>query len=185
MRSHEHVLERGAPLRQFAHRPMPVAVASRKISSRTSTPDSTRNENIFQSPSRLVVTSRTPEIFCNSSAPSSVPDFRFDNNAAGAPDFSEQIFRRIARLDSSLVNDDDAAASHLHFRENVRRKQNGVLFAQVLDQLAHLADLVWIEADGRFVENEKIGLVQQRVRQADPLAITFRQACRSVFSPRL
>ena len=35
--------------------------------------------------------------------------------------------------------------------------------------------MIWIEADGRLVENEKIRLVQERVRQTDPLAIPFGQ----------
>src|SRR5438105_1574276 len=54
-------------------------VASRKISSRTSAPDSTRNEKIFQSPSESTITSRTPEIFFNSSAPLSAPTFASSN----------------------------------------------------------------------------------------------------------
>jgi hypothetical protein len=36
--------------------------------------------------------------------------------------------------------------------------------------------LIWIETDGRLVENEKIGFVQKRVRQTDPLAITFGES---------
>ena len=71
------------------------------------------------------------------------------------------------------MNDDDAAAGHLHLRQNVRGKQDRVLFAQIFDQFAHLPDLIWIETDRRLVENEKIRFVQQRVRQANPLTITF------------
>src|SRR5437762_10292059 len=50
-------------------------MASRKTSSRTSAPDSTLNENLFQSSSPFVTTSRTPEIFFNCSSPLSFPTF--------------------------------------------------------------------------------------------------------------
>ena len=55
----------------------------------------------------------------------------------------------------------------------MRGKQNRVLFPQILNQLAHLPDLIWIEADRRFVQNEKIGLVQKRIGQTDALAVAF------------
>ena len=35
-----------------------------------------------------------------------------------------------------------------------------MLFAQVLDQLAHLPDLIWIEADCRLIENEQVGFMR-------------------------
>src|SRR2546421_12706898 len=50
-----------------------------------------------------------------------------------------------------------------------------MLLAEILDQLAHLSDLVWIETDRRLVENEKLGLIQERIRESDALSITFRK----------
>ncbi len=55
------------------------------------------------------------------------------------------------------------------------RKQDRVLLTQVLDELAHLPNLIWIQTDSRLVENKKVRFRQQRVRQPDPLAIAFRQ----------
>ena len=48
-----------------------------------------------------------------------------------------------------------------------------MLLAEVLDQVAHLANLIGIEADGRLVENQQIRFVHERVRQADALPVTF------------
>ena len=88
---------------------------------------------------------------------------------------SEQIFRRVAGLDAAFVDDDDATTGHLDFGQDVRRKQNRVLLAEILDQLAHLSDLVGIETDRRLVENEQIGLSQKGIGQTDPLTVSFRE----------
>src|SRR5262249_53942107 len=77
--------------------------------------------------------------------------------AAGLSNFSQQIFRRIACFDSPFVNDDYAAACHLHLRQDMGGKQNRVLPAQILNQLPHLSDLIWIETKRGLVENEKVG----------------------------
>ena len=51
----------------------------------------------------------------------------------------------------------------------------GVLLAQFADQLARLADLRRVEAGGRLVEDQHRRVVQQRVGQADALAVALRQ----------
>ena len=88
---------------------------------------------------------------------------------------AEEIFRRVARLDPAFVDDDHPAARHLDFRQNVGRKQDRVLFAEILDQVAHLTNLIWIEPARWLVENEQIGFVHERVRQSHALPITFRK----------
>ena len=45
--------------------------------------------------------------------------------------------------------------------------------AQFLDVLAYRADLVRIQPDCRFVENEQFRLMHQCIGQADALAIAF------------
>ena len=127
------------------------------------------------------MTSLTPAIFFNFFHAVIVADFRFQENAAGGADLAEQVLRRIARFDPAFVDDDDAAAGHLHFGQNVGGKQNGVLFAEILDQVAHLPDLVRIEAAGRLIENQKIRFVHERIGQADPLPVTFRERADEFF----
>ena len=53
------------------------------------------------------------------------------------------------------------------------RNENGVRPRKVFDKLAHRADLVRIQADRRFVQDDELGLVHQGVRQADALPVPF------------
>ena len=48
-----------------------------------------------------------------------------------------------------------------------------MVFAQLPDQVADFDDLVRVQADGRFVENQHAWIAQQRLRDADALAVTF------------
>src|SRR6266487_3556307 len=50
-----------------------------------------------------------------------------------------------------------------------------MLFPQILDQLAHLSDLVWIEAYCRLTQNSQVWFSEQRVRQSHPLSISLGQ----------
>ena len=52
-------------------------------------------------------------------------------------------------------------------------EKDGVVLAEVANQVAHLPDLVGIEADGRLVEDEQVGRVQEGVGQTDPLAVAL------------
>ena len=47
--------------------------------------------------------------------------------------------------------------------------------AKTLDQVAHFDDLLGVEADGRLVENDHVGIVHQRLRQADALLVSARE----------
>ena len=47
--------------------------------------------------------------------------------------------------------------------------------ARLLDQLARLDDLLRIEAGGRLVEDQHVGVVNERLRQADALPVALRQ----------
>ena len=83
--------------------------ARRKTSGRTSAPDSTRSDKIFQPLSSVSPTSRTPRDFLQLSRCVIRADLRFQRHSAGRPNATEQIFRRVARFDSPFVDDDDAA----------------------------------------------------------------------------
>ena len=73
------------------------------------------------------------------------------------------------------MNDNDSAACHFDLGQNVRGKQDRVLFAEIFDELANLPNLIWIETDCWLVEDEKIGLVQERISQTYSLPITLRE----------
>ena len=56
-----------------------------------------------------------------------------------------------------------------------------MLSPEVLDQVAHLANLIWVEAARRFVEDQQIGFVDERVGQANALPETFRERADDLF----
>ena len=47
--------------------------------------------------------------------------------------------------------------------------------ARLADQLPRLDDLLRVEAGGRLVEDQDVGIVDQRLRQADALPIALRE----------
>jgi hypothetical protein len=57
-------------------------------------------------------------------------------------------------------------------RQNVSREQNRVLFAKTLMSW-YLPDLIWIRPMVGSSRMRKVGLVQERVGQANPLPVTF------------
>ena len=44
-----------------------------------------------------------------------------------------------------------------------------------LMRVAHLPDLVGVQADGGFVEDEQVGVADECLRQADALAVALRE----------
>ena len=85
-----------------------------------------------------------------------------------------QVAHRVRRDQLALVNDDHLLTSLLDFGENVSAKNYGVITRQTFDQVAGLVDLLGIQSCGWFVKNQNIGIVNNCLRQADALAITFR-----------
>ena len=75
----------------------------------------------------------------------------------------------------ALVDDDDLLAGLLHLGQNVRAENDGVVAGETFDQIACFVDLLGIESCGRLVEDQHIGIVNDRLRQPDALAIAFRE----------
>ena len=73
------------------------------------------------------------------------------------------------------INKDHSTAKILHFLQNVRRQQNCFGFSKVPDQLPDADKLIRIETAGRFVENENIRVVQERLGHSHTLAKASRQ----------
>ncbi len=57
----------------------------------------------------------------------------------------------------------------------MRRKQDGAVLCQPTDQPPHLDDLRRIQADGRLIQDEQLGLVQDGLGQPHTLSIAFAQ----------
>ena len=99
----------------------------------------------------------------------------FDKSQFSALQLVYQIFRGIHRDDPAPINNDDAAASLLHFRENVRGKNNGVVPRPFLNELTYFMDLVGIQSNGGLVQYQNRRIVQQRLGETDPLFVTLGQ----------
>ena len=81
-----------------------------------------------------------------------------------------QLGRRIHGHDIALVDHRDALAQRIGFEHVVRGEQDGlVLVLQVAHHLAQLAGAHRVEADSRLVEEEHLGVVDQRAGDVQAL----------------
>ena len=80
--------------------------------------------------------------------------------------------------DPAAVEDQHAAAEQLDLGQDVGREQQGVLAAELADQLADGHDLLRIEADGRLVEDQHLRVVEDRRRRARRAGGSPWTACR-------
>ncbi len=74
-----------------------------------------------------------------------------------------------------LADDDGARASLFDLVQVVRGEHNRSLLTDLTNVAKHLRLLVRIQVAGRFVQDEDWRIVDQRLAQADALAITVRQ----------
>ena len=74
---------------------------------------------------------------------------------------------------AAVVDDDHAFADRLHLGQNVRGENDRVAFAEALDQVADLDNLLRVKADGRLVQNEDGRVAEQRLRDADALLVAL------------
>ena len=92
------------------------------------------------------------------------------------PSWRGQILLAPLGDDLAVLDDQQAVAGLADLREDVAREEDGVLPAEHLDGRAHLDDLHRVEAAGRLVEDQELGLVHQRLGHADALPVAVRQA---------
>ena len=64
-------------------------------------------------------------------------------------------------------------ASLLHFGQDVGAQDDGVVARQAANQLAGFIDLLGVEAGGRLVENQDVGVVDDGLRQSDALPVAL------------
>jgi len=73
--------------------------------------------------------------------------------------------------DATAQDDRDLVADHLGVGKDVRRDEDRLsLVAQRQDQVPHVSATERIEARHRLVEDQEIGISDQRLCQADALA---------------
>src|SRR6184192_2994709 len=94
------------------------------------------------------------------------------DGALGLPD---QPVHGSVGHDLSAADDEQPGAGVLDFREHVRRQDHRAVLAERADQAPDLDALVRVEPLGGLVEHQQIGAVQDRLRQAHPLAIALGQ----------
>src|SRR5262245_20606100 len=99
--------------------------------------------------------------------------FHFNGNAVRALNLGSQILRRIDGDDFSFINDDHAVAGLFDFGKDVSRKNHRVLSRKFLDQFADLVNLFRVQTDRRLIEHKHRRIIQQSLRDADPLFIPF------------
>ena len=89
----------------------------------------------------------------------------------------EQARRRVVVLDAAALHHDDAVAQPLDLAHVVRGEQDGgaALAAIALEPAAHPVGGVGIERGGRLVEQQNLGLVDQRLGERDAGLLAGRQ----------
>src|ERR1044071_5688691 len=88
----------------------------------------------------------------------------------------DQLARRALGDDPAMIDDRHPVAERLRFVHVVRRQQDGAtLLAEVREEAPELAARLWVEARGRLVHEEQIGVPGQRARDGKPLLLTARQ----------
>ena len=92
-----------------------------------------------------------------------------------------QIVRRAIEDQPALVDQENAVGDEVHFLQDVGGEQDGPGLPEQPDILAEVPDLVGIEPGGRFVHDEHVGVVEQGLRQADPLLVAPGQLVDGLF----
>ena len=77
--------------------------------------------------------------------------------------------------DLTLVHDHHAVTDHADLGEHVAAEQDGVGLAQALDDPPGVDHLGGIDAIRRLIEDEHRWLVEDRLRDTDPLTIPLRE----------
>ena len=84
-----------------------------------------------------------------------------------------EALREPARLavgdDAALVDDQHPLAGRFDLGQDVAREDHRALTAEGFDQLSRLAGLPGVQPCGRLVEDERLGRVDDRLREADAL----------------
>src|SRR5262249_53270344 len=97
----------------------------------------------------------------------------FEGDGFGAVKAVGEVVDRVPRDELSLADDDDLLARLLDFGKDVGAENNGVVARELAKQLADFDDLLRVEAAGRLVEDEDVGVVDDRLGESDALPVAF------------
>ena len=100
---------------------------------------------------------------------------RRQRHRAGEVRHVAQLFRRAVGDDAAAVDDDRARAGGVDLLEDVGREHDRLVAAELADQVAHLVLLVRVEAVGRLVHDQHLGIVDQRLREAGAVLVALGQ----------
>src|SRR5438270_12940647 len=82
------------------------------------------------------------------------------------PDLMPELLQAAQGEQAAVVDDAEPGAHPLGDLEDVRRKEHGLsLLTEVLKDVLHLARAERVEADGRLIKKENLGIVEQGRRQ--------------------
>ena len=98
-----------------------------------------------------------------------------DLDPGGGEHLLDQLRLRALGHDAPAVDDDHAVADHRDLGEDVRGEDHGVLAGERPDEGADLGDLLRVQPDGGLVEDQHLGIAQQRLGQAHALAVALGQ----------
>ena len=73
----------------------------------------------------------------------------------------------------ALVDDDYTVTDLADLAEDMRTEDNRVILLEIADYLSYLDDLIGIETNGRFVENEKLRVADECLSKAHTLLVTL------------
>ncbi len=86
-----------------------------------------------------------------------------------------QLRRRAFGDQLAAIDDHHPLAQELDLGQDVGRQQQGALTAEVADQIANRDDLTRVETHGRLIEDQHLRAVEDCRREANTLAVAFRQ----------
>src|SRR5690349_4174954 len=86
-----------------------------------------------------------------------------------------QVIGRIDRHNLAIIDNHHPVTRHAHLREDMGTEDDCMVMPQVFNSLANVNDLTWIESYSGLIENEHRRIIEECLRQADALAIAFRE----------
>jgi hypothetical protein len=94
---------------------------------------------------------------------------------------AQQLIHRARRDDAAVVDDSDAVAHLLHLAQQMRvEKHRSAARREPANDLTHVVAAHGVERRGRLVEEDQLGLAQQRGSQPEPLLHAFRERAHAI-----